>query len=294
MKLGMLQSLACVLLVVSCASSQTDIKPQKPARNVIVMIADGTGWYSWDAGAYYRHGKLGEETFEQFPVKLPVTTFPHDGSYDPAKAWDDTPIGGDDKFAGYKYIMNWATDSAAAATALATGNKTKNGSLGVDASGQPVKNLTEYAIDLGKSAGVITSVPLSHATPAGFVVHAGSRGSYRAIAQQMLKSKLSVVMGAGNPMEAKDLTKYGYVGGQPLWRWLTRGKTGWKLLQTRAEFEQLAEGRDVPRRVFGVPLADSKLPNSHEPDADRVPTLATMARGHQCAKPGSGRLLPYD
>lgn len=279
MRLWTLPMVAGVLAVAACAASRVESKSPALAKNVFVMISDGTGWYSWDAAAYYRHGQLGQETFEQFPVRLLTTTTCHGGSYQPREAWNDQPISGQEKFAGYKYIMNWATDSAAAATALACGVKTTNGALGVDADGQPVKNLTEIAIGLGKSAGVITSVPLSHATPAGFVAHVGSRGSYRAIAQQMLKSKLSVIMGAGHPLEADDPQKYDYVGGKAAWRWLTSGKTDWKLLQTREEFERLADGRDVPARVFGVPRADSKLPNSREPGAADVPTLATMARG---------------
>lgn len=279
MRLGTLQILACALLVTACASSRVQSQAQAPARNVIVMIADGADWFSWDAGAYYRNGKLGQESFEQFPVRLPVSTFPHGGGYDPRKAWDDTPIHSDDRFEGYKYVTNWATDSAAAATALATGTKTNNGALGIDANGQPVKNLSEIAIELGKSAGVITSVPLSHATPAGFVAHAGSRGSYRVIAQQMLKSQLAVVMGVGNPLDAREAEKYDYVGGKASWQWLSNGQSPWTLLQTRQEFEELAEGTNLPQRVFGVPLADSKLPNSREPGADRVPTLATMSRG---------------
>jgi len=287
MKLTSMHGLVCLLLLGSCASAE--ITPPQPtrAKNVIVMITDGTDWYSWEAAAYYRNGALGEESFEQFPVRLPVATFPlttqgqggaPDGGYNPRKAWDHRPITGEERFAGYQYVTNWATDSAAAATAMATGVKTFNGALGVDVSGRPVRNLTEVAIDLGRSAGVITSVPLCHATPAGFVVHVGNRGSYRAIAQQMLASRLSVIMGAGNPMGAKEADKYDAVGGRACWRWLNSSKSPWKVVQTREEFERLAEGGDVPERVLGVPLASSKLPNSREPGADQVPSLATMAR----------------
>ena len=61
-------------------------------------------------------------------------------------------------------------------------------------------NLTELAKSLGKSAGVITSVPFSHATPASFTVHNRSRSNYIQIAYDILfRSRCDVVMGCGNP-----------------------------------------------------------------------------------------------
>ncbi|MCC7204966.1 MAG: alkaline phosphatase [Phycisphaeraceae bacterium] len=265
------------------------------AKNVIVMISDGTGWQSWDAAAYYRDGELGRAPTDAFKVKLPVTTYAltdggkgeqPNGAYDPSKAWDDTVIGGEDFFAGYAYLKQHATDSAAAATAMGTGVKTYNAAIGVDNDGKPVKNLCEVAIDLGKSAGVVTSVPLPHATPAGFSAHVLQRDSYTQIAQQMVRSKLTVIMGAGNPMvdQAQAAGKnpdFRYVGGQATWKLLKGGKTSWKLLESRKDFEDLATTKTPPARVFGVPMADSKIPTTHDlPDDQRTtPSLAVMTQG---------------
>ncbi|MCC7408647.1 MAG: alkaline phosphatase [Phycisphaeraceae bacterium] len=265
------------------------------AKNVIVMISDGTGWQSWDAGAYYRDGELGHAPTDAFAVKLPVTTYPltdggkgsaPNGGYDPAKEWDGTPIEGEDLFAGYAYLKQSPTDSAAAATAMGAGVKTYNAAIGVDNDGQPVKNLCEVAIELGKSAGVVTSVPLAHATPAGFSAHVLQRDSYTQIAQQMVRSKLTVVMGAGNPMveaaEAAGKTPdYRYVGGQATWKLLKGGKTSWTLLESRKDFEDLATTKTPPARVLGVPMAPSKIATTHDlPDDQRdTPSLAVMAQG---------------
>ncbi|MEE1198893.1 MAG: alkaline phosphatase [Acutalibacteraceae bacterium] len=64
-----------------------------------------------------------------------------------------------------------ATDSAASATALATGSKTHNGYLGMLGANATLKNASEVAREQGKRVGIVTTDPLSGATPAGFSVH---------------------------------------------------------------------------------------------------------------------------
>ena len=58
-----------------------------------------------------------------------------------------------------------SADSAAAATALSTGRKTTNGAIGVDAEGQPLRNVLTLCEELGMATGVVTSVPISHTSP---------------------------------------------------------------------------------------------------------------------------------
>ena len=67
------------------------------------------------------------------------------------------------------------TDSAASATAIACGTKTNNGMVGVDPEGNRLQSVAEVARDHGKKVGIITSVTLNHATPAGFYGHRRSR-----------------------------------------------------------------------------------------------------------------------
>ncbi|MCC7144830.1 MAG: alkaline phosphatase [Phycisphaeraceae bacterium] len=293
---------------------------KQPARIVILMISDGTGFQSWQAGSYYQYGRLGSQPYDAFAVKYPVTTFPatsggpagqpHPG-YDPAKAWDATPTGDGNFFAGYAYVKQQPTDSAAAATAMATGVKTYNAAIGVGLDGQPLTNIAQIAVEEGKSAGVVTSVPLSHATPAGFAAHNAQRDNYAQIGMEMiLKSPLTVIMGAGHPdfdaagKPAKE-ANYEKVGGRYTWRKVTEGKTPWTLIQTRAEFEALAHEKagagkaaaasgvgdsaaatapaSAPsgRRVLGVPQVGSKIFTTADmPDSERpTPDLATMALG---------------
>ena len=63
---------------------------------------------------------------------------------------------------------NGVTDSAASGTALATGNKTYNGAIGITADGTPCNSVAQWAKDAGYAVGISTTVPINHATPAAF------------------------------------------------------------------------------------------------------------------------------
>lgn len=90
------------------------------------------------------------------------------------------------------------TDSAAAATAYATGHKTNNGMLSVTPDGQSLKTVIEEAEDKGLSTGLVTTTTLSNATPAAFAAHAQSRASEADIALQYLDSGVDFFAGGGD------------------------------------------------------------------------------------------------
>ena len=74
-------------------------------------------------------------------------------------------------YAGYATsfsVTNSITASSAAGTALATGVKTYNGAIGVDANREPVESVAAKAKRSGKRVGVTTSVSVDHATPSAF------------------------------------------------------------------------------------------------------------------------------
>jgi alkaline phosphatase len=89
------------------------------------------------------------------------------------------------------------TDSAAAGTALATGQKTNNGMLGMAPDGRNFKNLMEYAREKGKATGLVVTVILPHATPAAFSAHTESRKNYNDIALQQATAGFDVLIGGG-------------------------------------------------------------------------------------------------
>ncbi len=95
------------------------------------------------------------------------------------------------------------TDSAAAATALATGVKTFNGAIGVNPQHTPVISILDKAKELGYLTGIAVTCQVNHATPAAFVAHADSRQSYEKIADQYVdlringKPKVDLILGGG-------------------------------------------------------------------------------------------------
>ena len=89
------------------------------------------------------------------------------------------------------------TDSAAGATAMATGEKTYNGAISVSPAGEPLKTVLEYAEEQGMSTGLVATCHITHATPACFVAHIDDRNKECLIAEQMVHSGVDVVFGGG-------------------------------------------------------------------------------------------------
>ncbi|MEZ4628156.1 MAG: alkaline phosphatase [Eubacteriales bacterium] len=105
------------------------------------------------------------------------------------------------------------TDSAAAATAIATGTKTLNTYLGLDSKGARLKDITEELRDTGRKIGVLTTVSLDHATPAGFFSHVTSRRAYSMIADDLFASGFDYFAGGGfhdTPDAAERAAENGY------------------------------------------------------------------------------------
>lgn len=92
----------------------------------------------------------------------------------------------------------FVTDSAAAATSLATGVKTYNGAIGVDSDEQVVRNIVEQAKASGKSVGLVTTSQVTDASPAGFAAHVEDRDLQSEIARQYIEdTKVDVILGGG-------------------------------------------------------------------------------------------------
>ncbi|HOF40800.1 MAG TPA: alkaline phosphatase [Candidatus Hydrogenedentes bacterium] len=89
------------------------------------------------------------------------------------------------------------TDSAAGGTALATGLRTNNGMVAMLPDGTPIKTLLEHAKDVGKSAGIVVTCSVTHATPATFVAHVDSRSKQTEVAEQIAAGNVDVVLGGG-------------------------------------------------------------------------------------------------
>ena len=92
---------------------------------------------------------------------------------------------------------NVIADSAAATTAMATGVKTNNGVLGLDANLGYVSTILEKAKRQGKRVGLVTTTHITHATPAAFAAHIEDRNLMRKIAEQLLTTGVDILLGGG-------------------------------------------------------------------------------------------------
>ncbi len=92
---------------------------------------------------------------------------------------------------------NLITDSAASGTAIATGQKTKKGYVGVDAEGESLKSICEYAGEGGLSTGIVASCRLIDATPASFSVENINRDMEEEIAASYPTSGVDFILGGG-------------------------------------------------------------------------------------------------
>lgn len=91
----------------------------------------------------------------------------------------------------------YVTDSAAAGTALSSGVKTNNGVIGQNTAGEAIPSLFAYAVQAGKSTGVVVTSSVTHATPAAFFGHNKSRRDEPALAEDLLEARLDVAIGGG-------------------------------------------------------------------------------------------------
>ncbi|PFD34281.1 alkaline phosphatase [Bacillus cereus] len=156
-------------------------KAEKQPKNVIIMVMDGTSSSVTTLARWYKGAPL---------------------------ALDQIVSGGVRTYSAESAI----TDSAPAATALATGNKSNSGYVGVlpsvvnspglepiieECKFHPVANVLEGAKRSGRATGIIATSEIQHATPAGFSAHHANRKNFEVIGEQQVYQKIDVVLGGG-------------------------------------------------------------------------------------------------
>ena len=231
-------------------------------QNIILMIFDGMDWQTTQAAAIYKNHRIvytkgrgtglsfldyaGATSDFGFCVTAPgycnvqedVDTQSvtdqggphHTGGYAPdfggATPW--SPPGDPSYLVGKRRNLHHrVTDSAASATSMTSGIKTYNAAIGVTSTGQQVETIAHEAQRIGKAIGIVTNVPISHATPGSAYAHNVSRNDYQDIARDLLGLKsvshpdqplpgVDVLLGGGwGEMKADDRSKQGrnYVPG---------------------------------------------------------------------------------
>lgn len=162
--------LSIILFLTSCTNKQSNntetIKSSK-VKNIIFLIGDGMGLNQVYAGMTANGGTLNLERC--------------------------THIGLSKTYSANSYI----TDSAAGGTALATGSKTNNGMIGMNADSVAVKSVLELAEETNMATGLVATVRITHATPASFYAHQINRSMYQEIAAEMFTSGIDFFVGGG-------------------------------------------------------------------------------------------------
>jgi len=100
-------------------------------------------------------------------------------------------------FAITKSADNLITDSAAGATAIATGHRTNNKFISVDPDNKPLYTIFEHAKRLGLSTGLVVTSDVVCATPSPFIAHHNSRYDKFILAEQYIQSGADVIIGGG-------------------------------------------------------------------------------------------------
>lgn len=149
-------------------------------KNIIYMIGDGMGPAYLAAYRYFNDDKATAEVentiFDELWLGM-ASTYPDDDTY--------------------------VTDSAAGATALATGFKSYNGAISVNRQHIPIGTMMQLAKRLGKANGIVASSQVNHATPASFLAHNKSRRNYNEIADMYVDYRINgkpvadVIIGGG-------------------------------------------------------------------------------------------------
>ena len=158
-----------ILLVTlfSCNSKITNEEVPSKAKNVILLIGDGTGLSQISSAFYFKKTNPNYARFKTI------------GLIKTSSSREDI------------------TDSAAGATAFASGVKTYNGAIGVANDSTEVATIVEIASPQHINTGVISTSSIQHATPASFYAHVVNRGMYENIAKDLVDSDIDFFAGGG-------------------------------------------------------------------------------------------------
>jgi alkaline phosphatase len=225
------------------------------ARNVIVFMGDGMGPEQLSTGRYAKDGSMRIDELAG-PVLVDTDSLTTLNASEPEL---------------------YATDSAAAATVIATGVRVINGVLSLAPTGEPLESVLEICKRAGKATGLVTTSFFFDASPAAFGAHQASRDFFAGILLQLLvETRPDVIMGSDGAWLLGDL----FSGLQDF-----AAASGYSLV--RSEQELLAWDPALHPRVLGlfttdfVPAVALGEPYTLTPALERRPdspdpTLATM------------------
>lgn len=231
---------ALLLLSTTACAGEDSAK----AKYVFLFVGDGMGSAQVALAEAYKASLEGDSvgfvptSFSRFPVRADVTTH---------------------------CAVRRTTESAAAGTAIASGSKAGEAAIGVDVSGKALRTLAEEARDAGVPVGILTTVPVNHATPAAFYAHVPNRNDYWEIGRQLADSRMSLFAG-GDFQEPK-----GKKGQDKEDSRVLVARKGYKIVRGR---DSIAANTTLPAILLGLDPDDAALPWEMDSSDARTPVLA--------------------
>ena len=222
----------------------------KKAKYVFYFIGDGMALSQINSTEIFKGTQNGNGPMGRQPMNF--TAFSHQGVQRTQSA--DTFI----------------TESAAAGTALATGNKTNNDILGMDPTKSvKFKTMAEMAKEKGMKVGIVSSVSLDHATPGAFYAHQPTRKNYYEIGQEMINSNFDYFAGGGL------LAPTGKKKDQPNLLDIAKQK-GYQVALSTEEIQKI--GRGSGKTIAIAPNLAAEEAMSYEIDRGEKVSLAEFTR----------------
>lgn len=227
------------------------INKNKKAKNIIFMVSDGMSTGTLNMADLYLNRKYGKgSNWLQLYKDQKVN-----------RSLMDTSS-----------ASSIVTDSSAGSSSWGGGHKIKNGMLNIGPNGEKYMPIWQKFKKAGKMAGCVTTVPITHATPAGFCVNNNSRNAQEDIAADYLSLGFDIMMGGGNKYfsnESREDKKDMYAEYKA---------KGWQVARTKKEM--MATSNDRP--VLGI-FGEDALPYQVDRKSDAqlnetVPSLAEMAQ----------------
>jgi alkaline phosphatase len=243
-----LLALFCLLVFVALGVLYFQVWVVQKHFGVIVFVSDGLTTRQLTAARLYAGGAEHRLAIEG----LPYTAFVLNSARDVA-----------------------VPDAAAAATALATGNKVNQRNLSIDGRGQSLRTLLEIAKAQGRAVGLVTNGRLTDPTPSAFYAHAADAGDLEGLAAQLTeRAQIDVVLGGGTADFLPAGPKGRRTDGRDLFADLER--RGAEMVWTKADLENASTYRE--KRILGV-FAPGPLAFSDEIESgSQQPSLSDMVR----------------
>jgi alkaline phosphatase len=163
------------------------------------------------------------------------------------------------------------TDSAAASSSWGSGYRVNNGAINMGPNGEIYTPILQKFKDAGKAVGCVTSVPITHATPAGFSVATEARGDQAKIAELYLSKKYDVMFGAGT--EHFDGTRRADKRDM----FAEFANAGYRVVRDKATMQALSSDAGPVLGVFNAESIPYMIDHKNTPgQLAAIPTLAEM------------------